>query len=57
MPTIGALSASAALGAVEPGVTEGEDAAVGGDLPVAAAVGRRRHADDRAFERSAALEP
>ena len=36
--------------AVEGGVTEGEDAAVGGDEPVALAVGRGRHADDRLVE-------
>ena len=35
-------------GAVELGVAEGEDAAVGGDQPVAAAVGGGGHADDRA---------
>ena len=34
-------------------VAEGEDAAVGGHQPVAAAVGRRRHAHDRLVERDA----
>ena len=36
--------------AVEPGVAVGEDAAVGGDQPVAPAVGGRGHAHDRLIE-------
>ena len=47
MPTMGALSADGARAPVEAGVAVGEDAAVGGHEPVALAVGRRRHADDR----------
>ena len=46
MPTMGSLSADAARAPVEAGVAVGEDAAVGGDEPVALAVGRGRHADD-----------
>ena len=42
--------AGAARRAVVAGVTEGEDAAVGGDEPVAVAVGGRRHADDGLVE-------
>ena len=37
----GGVEVLAAHGPVEPGVAEGEDAAVGGDLPVPLAVGRR----------------
>ena len=50
MPTMGALRWMAAGGAVEPGVAEGEDAAVGGHQPVAAAVGGGRHAHDGGVE-------
>src|SRR5664280_2648604 len=42
---------------VEAGVAEGEDTAVGGDLPVALAVRRRRHAHDRLVEMLAAHRP
>ena len=57
MPTTGSGRLCAAGRAVEAGVAEGEDAAVGGDEPVALAVGRRRHADDRRVEREAAGAP
>ena len=57
MPTMGAfrlrgrpepagLQATARDGPVVAGIAEGEDATVGGDQPVAAAVGRRRDAHD-----------
>ena len=46
MPTIGWFSGWAGR-AEERGVAEGEDAAVGGDEPVAVAGGRGGHADDR----------
>ena len=45
MPTMGLLRATPPVGAVEGGVAEGEDAAVGGDEPVALAVGGGGHAD------------
>ena len=44
----------AAGGAVEAGVAEGEDAAVGGHQPVALAVGRGGHAHDGLVEVDAA---
>src|SRR5688572_20550655 len=46
----GLAEAHAATGAGEPGVTEGEDAAVGSDEAVAAAGLGWRHADDRLVE-------
>ena len=50
MPTMGWLSAMAARRAVEGGVAVGEDATVGGDQPVALAVGGRRHPHDGPVE-------
>ena len=61
MPTIGAFSLFAARracrseaesrdGAVEAGIAEGEDPAVGGHEPVAAVIGRRRDPDHRTLE-------
>ena len=47
MPTTGLLRTEVSGRAVERGVPEGEDTAVGGDEPVPAAVGRRGRADDR----------
>ena len=54
MPTIGWLRWSAAHRPEELGVTEGEDAAVGGDQPVAEAVGGGGDADDRCVQGRAA---
>ena len=51
---MGWLSVDAARGAVEVGVAEGEDAAVGRHEPVAVAVGRGGHADDGLVEVNAA---
>ena len=53
MPTTG-VEVQAPRGAVEDGVAEGEDPAVGRHQPVAAAVGRGRHADDGCVEVQAA---
>ena len=61
MPTIGAFRLrgrpepagcrpTAGDGAVEAGIAEGEDPAVGGDQPVATPVGRRGDAHDGALE-------
>ncbi len=50
MPTTGRIERVATGRAVEAGVTEGEDPAVGGHLPVAAAVGGGGDADDRLVE-------
>ncbi len=61
MPTMGALrlcgwpeparaEARTGDGAVEPGVAEGEDAAVGSHEPIAASVRRRGDAHDRALQ-------
>ena len=47
MPTIGLVEAERAGGAVEAGVAEAEDAAVGCDEPVAVAGGGGGDADDR----------
>ena len=47
MPTIGLVERLAAHGAVEGGIAVGEDAAVGGHQPVAAAVRRCGHSDHR----------
>ena len=57
MPTIGALSVLATHGAVERGVAEVEDAAVGGDQPVPLAVGSGGHPDDRRIEMLPAHRP
>ena len=46
MPTTGLVSRIPPVRAVEGGVAEGEDAAVGGHQPVAAAVGGGRHGHD-----------
>ena len=48
---MGSFERGPARAAVERGVAEGEDAAVGRHQPVAAAVGCRRHADDGLVER------
>ena len=57
MPTTGWLRWMAAGRAVEVGVAEGEDAAVGGHLPVAAAVGGGGHAHHRSVQRKGAGRP
>ena len=47
MPTMGLFRRMLPVDPKNRAVAEAEDAAVGGDQPVAGAVGRRRHADDR----------
>ena len=55
MPTMRVVEMATALGAVVARVAEREDPTVGSDLPVAAAIGSRRHADDGVVEVSTAL--
>ena len=43
--------------AIEPGVAQGEDAAVAGYFPVPPAVGRCRHADDRVIQDPCCRDP
>ena len=50
IPTIGALRREVAQGPFERGIAEGEDPAVGGDQPVALAIGGGADPDDRRIE-------